>query len=91
MPKNTLSLKRTAQILLRANDEKDLVKVLEDLLTPGEVQDLAERILIVEALLTGKPQREVAKKLGVSISKVTRGSQLLQYGNGALKKLLLNE
>lgn len=89
MRKNTPSLKRTAQILLRANDEKDLIKVLEDLLTPGEAQDIAERVLIVEALLSGKPQREVAKKLGVSISKVTRGSQLLQYGNGALVRCIL--
>lgn len=84
----SLALKRIAKILHQAKDEKELQNLLEDLLTPAELHDINERILIVKALQEGHPQRTVAKNLGVSIAKVTRGSQLLQYGKGALAAAL---
>lgn len=73
-----------AQILIRSKNELEMGKLLEDILTPAELDDVAERIRIVEALLNGMSQRMVAKQLGVSVSKATRGSQLIQYGTGAL-------
>ena len=82
------ALKRLARVLNRAKDEKDLQDLLEDLLTPSELHDIDERILIVKALKEGLPQRTVSKKLGVSIAKVTRGSQLIQYGKGALASFI---
>ncbi len=88
MRKATSALKRIAQMLQRTHDEKNLRELLEDLLTPAELLDLNERVLIVQALLDGKTQREVAKQLGVSIATVSRGSQVIQYGNGALTKLV---
>ncbi len=88
MKKTDLALKKIASILYVAEDEKDLKEILEDLLTPSEVADIIERILIVGALLEGKPQRKVAQDLHVSVSKVTRGSQLLQFGTGALAAAL---
>ena len=82
------ALKRISKVLSGSKNEKDLQNLLEDLLTPAELNDIDERILIVKALLEGSPQRTVAKNLGVSIAKVTRGSQLIQYGKGALAKRL---
>lgn len=67
---------------------KSAEKVLEDLLTPQELAVIAERLQIVKLLSKGATQREVAAELGVSISKVTRGAHVLQYGTGALSKLL---
>ena len=65
--------------------------LLKDLLTPKEVESLAERWQEIQLLATGATQRDVAKKLGISISKVTRGARMLQYGSGGfayfLKKL----
>lgn len=65
--------------------------LLEDILTPGELESLAERWQEIQLLAAGKTQRAVAAKLGISISKVTRGSRMLQYGTGGfahfLKKL----
>lgn len=65
--------------------------LLEDILTPQELESVAERWQEIQLLAKGVTQREVAKKLNISISKVTRGSRMLQYGNGGflhfLKKL----
>lgn len=65
--------------------------LLEDILTPQEVDSLAERWQLIQKLHAGEPQRNIAKELGVSISKITRGSRMLQYGSGGfvhfLKKL----
>jgi TrpR family transcriptional regulator, trp operon repressor len=88
MKKPPTRLKKIASILFLADDEKELQSILEDLLTPAEVKDLEERIAIVQHLLTGEPQRAVAKKLKVSISKVSRGSLLLHCGKGALAAAL---
>lgn len=76
--------KLIAGVLLSAQKEKEMQLLLEDLLTRAEIDDISERIRIVKALLRGKTQRDAARSLGVSISKVTRGSQLIQYGKGAL-------
>jgi len=65
--------------------------LLEDMLTPQELASLSERWQLIQKLDAGEPQRDIAEELGVSISKITRGSRMLQYGKGGfgyfLKKL----
>lgn len=56
--------------------------LLKDILTPQELDSVAERWQLIQMLAAGVPQREIAKKLGISISKITRGSRMLQYGSG---------
>jgi len=52
---------------------------LDQILTAGEINDLLDRIRIYHILsCTETPQRECAKSLNVSISKVTRGSANLR-------------
>lgn len=68
--------------------EKHLAEVLEDLLTPKELVELAERIRIMQMLEQGKPQREIASELGLSVTTVSRGSRVLQYGKQKIKKYL---
>lgn len=62
--------------------------LLEDILTPQELESIAERWQEIQLLAKGMTQRDVAKKLGVSISKVTRGSRMLQYGSGGFELFL---
>lgn len=66
-------------------------KLLADILTPQEMASVAERWQLIQELNKGTPQRDIAKKLNLSISKITRGSRMLQYGSGGfgyfLKKL----
>lgn len=78
--------------LFRAIETREEARdLLDDLLTPGELASLTERWQEVQLLAAGITQRDVAKQLGVSISKVTRGSRMLQHGSGGfhhfLKKL----
>ncbi len=72
-------------------NEKEAKQLLEDILTPQELASLSERWQLIQELHKGTAQREIAKKLNVSISKITRGSRMLQYGSGGflyfLKKL----
>jgi TrpR family trp operon transcriptional repressor len=60
-------------------------------LTLEEKQDLARRFLLVKELLQGtKTQREIAKDLKLSISKITRGSNALKIVRGSLREFLKN-
>ncbi|MDP2670233.1 MAG: Trp family transcriptional regulator [bacterium] len=67
---------------------KHVSDVLEDLLTPKEITELAERIRILQMLEQGKPQREIANDLHISVTTVSRGSRVLQYGTKKIKKYL---
>jgi len=60
---------------------------LKDLLTPAELDDVVLRLQIIKMLRAGTPQREIAKKLGISIAKVTRGSRALQETTLSKKQL----
>lgn len=62
--------------------------LLADILTPQELESVSERWQEIQLLAKGMPQREIAKKLGISISKVTRGSNMLQYGSGGFRLFL---
>tara|TARA_Y100000310_G_scaffold325206_1_gene388347 strand:+ start:773 stop:1054 length:282 start_codon:yes stop_codon:yes gene_type:complete len=79
------------RLFSKVGSEKEAKMLLEDILTPQEMDSLAERWQLIQKLHEGKPQRKISKELGVSISKITRGSRMLQYGSGGfghfLKKL----
>ncbi|MBT3292870.1 transcriptional regulator [Candidatus Peregrinibacteria bacterium] len=62
--------------------------LLLDILTPQEQESLSERWQLIKLLHSGMSQRDIATKLGISISKVTRGSRQLKYGSGGFKKFL---
>ncbi len=82
--------KRTARlraILLSARHERSLEALLSDLLTPYELTSLAERVAILERLARGATLREVARSVGVSLSKVERGSHVIQYGKADWNKI----
>jgi TrpR family trp operon transcriptional repressor len=68
-------------------NEKEAKTMLEDLFTPQEIDDLAQRWQLIQELIEGKPQRQIAEDLGISISKITRGSTMLKHGSGAFEKM----
>lgn len=61
---------------------------LRDLLTPAEYRDTALRWRIIKMLSQGVPQRDIAESLGVSLSKITRGSRELSDGKGGFAMAL---
>lgn len=58
----------------------DLDGFMEDILSPQEIETIDERIKIMHALVAGKTQRAIAEELELSITTVSRGSRILQYG-----------
>lgn len=91
MPIPPKQYKELLELFASVESPKEVDLLLGDILTPQERASIAERWQLIQELAKGTPQREIAKKLGLSISKITRGSQMLQFGNGGfghfLKKL----
>ena len=65
----------------------ELAEFYDLFLTLEEKKDLALRLLLVRALLDEElTQREIAQELGVSIAKITRGSNALKITKKKLKE-----
>lgn len=58
------------------------------LFTPAELKDIANRWLLVKEIDNGTTQREIAKKFGMSLCKITRGSKELNKPDSAFRKIL---
>lgn len=70
----------------------DLIQFFDLFLTDEEKENLATRVLLIQALLAGElSQREIAKQLHVSIAKITRGSNMLKRMDKAFLKKLFND
>lgn len=69
--------------------ENNLDTLLGFFLTPEERDNLAARVEIISALLAGdKPQRQISQETGVSIAKITRGSNELKRADAELVAFL---
>ena len=83
-----LSLTDISRILAKESDQKQVEDFLRQLLTEHEARELSQRWDIVKMLNSGIPQREIAKKLGVSLCKITRGSRELKKEKSAFHSVL---
>jgi len=77
-----------ADVLTRMTDTDLMVQFLEELLTASEIDTVIRRWELVKRLETGISQRQIAKELGVSLCKITRGSKELKKPGSALKKVV---
>ena len=92
MKSNLKRKKELVEVLTRVAKDKLLLEAfLEDILSPKELIDIANRWQIVKQLDKGISQRNIVSNLKVSISKVTRGSRELLDPNGGFKKALQYE
>jgi TrpR family transcriptional regulator, trp operon repressor len=78
---NRANLDELAQILTNFTDNKETLAFLKQILTPRELEEIPKRLQVVKMLKQGIAQREIAKKLGVGIATVTRGSRELAKGS----------
>lgn len=69
-------------VLAELRDPAQVALLLDDLLTPQEIEALTERWHIAERLSRGESQRAVAEALAVSVTTVSRGARSLKYGGG---------
>lgn len=71
-------------------NDKDATSFIRDLLTPVEIEEFSNRLEMARLLLTGESYLEVAKKIGVSTTTVTRVAHWLFKGCGGYQKTLSN-
>lgn len=76
MPKEALN--ELAAVLADTREPSAMLNLLEALLTPQERARLALRWRLVCLLAAGVHQRTIARKLGISLCKITRGSRELK-------------
>ena len=69
-----------------AHSSDELALVLRALLTPAEIESIAQRLSILDGISTGVAQREIAETLRVGIATVTRGSRVWQENRECLGK-----
>ena len=82
MPVSKKHLAELYQLFAAIENDDEARRLLTDILTPQELESIAERWQLIKQLHAGKPQRNIAEDLGISISKISKGSRVLQYGEG---------
>jgi TrpR family trp operon transcriptional repressor len=82
------NINELAVVFARTADERQIAAYFRALFTPREIAALASRWALVKALHGKESQREIAKKLGVSLCKITRGSRELKKEDSAFLKML---
>ena len=87
-PRVNENIAELSQVLSKVTEEALIQDFLRCLLTPAEIADIAGRWALVKALRQKIPQRYIAKSLGVSLCKITRGSRELKKDNSAFMRFL---
>ena len=76
------------ELIAETDDPKFLSDFFKCLFTPAEVHDIADRWLLVKEIEKGTTQREIARKFGISLCKITRGSRELKKEDSAFRAML---
>jgi TrpR family trp operon transcriptional repressor len=87
-PRVQENLSELAGTLAKTGDPELIESFLRCLLTPAETADVAARWALVKALDKKIPQREIAKNLGLSLCKITRGSRELKKTGSGFQRIL---
>jgi TrpR family trp operon transcriptional repressor len=77
-----------AEVLSRVEDPELIGDFLKSILTKRELAEVDGRWELVKRLARGESQRSIARRLGMSLCKITRGSRELKKRNSAFKRIL---
>lgn len=87
-PDSVSSLNAISTVLCKIEDVQQIQRLLGEILTPSEQRDLALRWELMRRLKKGIPQRQIAKELGISLCKITRGAKILKQDHSVSKHFL---
>ncbi|MDR2521590.1 MAG: trp operon repressor [Spirochaetaceae bacterium] len=88
LPDAGKNIDELSSALAREQDAECIKEFLHSLWTPAEIADIAARWALVKALRKKTPQRIIAKNLGLSLCKITRGSRELKKPNSPFVRML---
>jgi TrpR family trp operon transcriptional repressor len=77
-----------AKVLIGIRNKGFMVRFLQEILTPAEIDTLVLRWELVKLLYKGVPQRQISQRLGISLCKITRGSREMKKEGSAIRELL---
>ena len=84
--------KSFCELCTKYKNSTEISELFELMMTTEEKFALSMRYQLIKELLEGKiSQRDISKKLSVSISKITRGSNSLKNVSSEFKKDLLSK
>jgi TrpR family trp operon transcriptional repressor len=81
-------IREIAELLARVEDPRLIAAFLKSLLTRRELEEVDGRWELVKRLARGESQRAIARRLGMSLCKITRGSRELKKRNSAFRRVL---
>ena len=86
--KNIMAIRDMSLALAHTGDGQLIEEFLRSILTPNELNTIADRWELVKLIDQGISQRKIADKLGLSLCKITRGSKELKKENSAFAKMI---
>ena len=87
-PNSDEPLFELAQTLAVCDDDRLIYDFLASLFTESEVMEIGNRWALVRLLEQGMSQRAIAKELGLSLCKITRGSKELKKKDSPFGKMI---
>ena len=75
-------------VISSLKDLDEMNRFFEEIFTPAELEDISLRWKLMKDLHKGMTQRNIAKKYGISLCKITRGSKILKAKGSMALKLL---
>lgn len=86
-----INLNKDQQLLIdsffKVKTKKNLTKFIEDLFSPEETLDLAQRLKIAKLILDEKTYEEIAAEIPVSTSTISKIGQVIKFGKGGFTLL----
>ena len=78
-----------AAAVARLRGPAEVARFLEELYTPSECVELSKRWALMRELLAGKSQRAIARELGLSLCKITRGAKYARDERSLFRRAVL--
>ncbi len=82
------SLNELSVALSKVDNKELMEEFLKCLLTESEIKEVTSRWSLVRKIKDGDTQRAIAKDLGLSLCKITRGSKELKKTNSAFREVI---
>ncbi len=84
----TEALEELSVAISKIDDPHVINSFLHCLLTDSEINEVTSRWSLVRKIKDGDTQRAIAKELGLSLCKITRGSKELKKEDSAFRRVI---